>query len=122
MLSRNRAIGLTLAAVAALLVGATKPAPAHPSIDIVASNWKFTPATIEAHVGEETTLRITSSEGVHGVESTDVGIDKTTILPGKFVEVKFTPKKAGTFKVQCAIVCGEGHDAMLLTVKVLPAS
>lgn len=42
---------------------------AHPSIDIVASNWKFTPNTFELYVGETATLRMTSSEGVHGLQS-----------------------------------------------------
>lgn len=92
---------------------------AHPSVDVVASNWKFTPATIEAHVGKKTTLHLSSSEGVHGIISDELGIPKTTILPNKAVEVSFTPKKAGTYKVHCAIPCGQGHDDMTVTVKVL---
>jgi len=93
---------------------------AHPSVDIVVKNWSFTPGTVEAHVGEPTVLRFTDSEGVHGVESDELGIPKTTIMPGKLTEVSFTPKTAGTFAVHCAIVCGEGHDKMILTVHVVP--
>ena len=113
------AFGIGLAAAAILISAAVRPSAAHPSVDVVASNWKFTPATIEAHVGEETTLRLTSSEGVHGIESADLGIPKTMITPGKFVEVKFTPKKAGTYVLHCAIMCGEGHEKMALTIKVV---
>ncbi len=36
---------------AILALSATGIASAHPSVDVVASNWKFTPAAIEAHVG-----------------------------------------------------------------------
>jgi cytochrome c oxidase subunit 2 len=90
------------------------------SIDIVVKNWSFTPSTVEAHVGKPVVLRFTDSEGVHGVEAADLGIPKTTIVPGKITEVSFTPKTAGTFPVHCAIVCGEGHDKMLLTVHVAP--
>lgn len=100
-------------------VGITSaPASSHPSIDVVAANWKFTPATITLHVGETTELRFTSSEGVHGIESADLGIPKTTIPPGQTVKVKVTPKKAGTYVLHCAVICGPGHESMTLTVKV----
>ena len=92
---------------------------AHPSIDIVASNWKFTPSTIELHVGETTTLRLTSSEGVHGLQSDDLGIKQTTIMPGSFQTVDVTPKKAGKYVIHCSIMCGAGHADMALTVNVV---
>lgn len=112
----------SLAVVAAIGGFVTAPAAslAHPSIDIVASNWKFTPSTIELHVGETTTLRMTSSEGVHGLQSDELGIPMTTIVPDSFVTVRVTPKKAGTYLLHCAIMCGAGHADMVLTVKVMP--
>jgi cytochrome c oxidase subunit 2 len=102
-----------LAAVVAPLTGA-----AHPPMDIVASNWKFTPDTITVPVNEPTTLRLTSSEGVHGLKSEELGIADTMIMPDKFVTVTFTPKKAGTYVVHCSQVCGAGHPNMTLTIKV----
>jgi len=112
----------SLAIVAAIggLAAAPAVSPAHPSVDIVASNWKFTPATVELHVGETTTLRITSSEGVHGLQSDDLGIVKTTIVPGSFATIQVTPKKAGTYVLHCAVMCGAGHADMTLTVNVVP--
>lgn len=95
-----------------------KTTPAHPSMDVVASNWKFTPATITLHTGETTTLRLTSTEGVHGIKSEELGIPQTTIVPGKFVTVDVTPKKAGTYVIPCSIICGPGHANMKLTVVV----
>ncbi|GAC1413784.1 MAG: hypothetical protein NVSMB64_24070 [Candidatus Velthaea sp.] len=106
-----------IGAVIGVNVGITS---AHPSVDVVASNWKFTPAKIEAHVGEATTLILTSSEGVHGIESAELGIPKTMILPEKLTDIKFTPQKAGTYELHCTIVCGAGHEKMLLTVQVVP--
>ena len=91
---------------------------AHPSIDVVVSNWKFTPDTITVPPGEPTTLRLTSSEGVHGLKSDELNIPDTTIMPNKFVSVTFTPKKEGTFVLHCSVVCGPGHSKMTLTVKV----
>ena len=117
-----KSIGVALASlVFALGLGASvaAPAAAHPSIDIVASNWKFTPGTITAHLNEPTTLRLTSSGGVHGIQSDELGIPDTTIMPGKFVTVTFTPKKLGTYQVHCAVFCGAGHADMVLVVKVV---
>jgi heme/copper-type cytochrome/quinol oxidase subunit 2 len=114
---------LSLVLVLALVsVLSTRPAvsSADNSVDIVVKNWSFTPSSVEVHVGKPAVLRFTDSEGVHGVESADLGIPKTTIVPGKVTEVSFTPKTAGTFPVHCAVVCGEGHDKMLLTVNVVP--
>ena len=109
-------------AAAALLCGsalaAGLSAAAHPSIDIVASNWKFTPSTITIPAGAPTTLRLTSSEGEHGLASSELNIPDTKILPNKFVTVTFTPATAGTYVIHCSVVCGAGHPNMALTVKV----
>jgi cytochrome c oxidase subunit II len=110
-----KSIGLAAVFAAIFMAGA---AYAHPTIDIAASNWKFTPAKISVPVNEETTLSLTSTGGVHGLKSDDLKISDTTISPGKFVLVKFTPTKAGTYVVHCSIVCGPGHPDMALTIVV----
>lgn len=119
MASFLRVVAVVTALVALAFAFAYKPAPAHPSMDIVASNWKFTPNTVTLHVGETTTLRLTSTEGVHGIKSDDLGIPLTTIAPGKFITVDVTPKKTGTYVLPCQIMCGSGHADMKLTVKVV---
>lgn len=118
MASFLRIVAIATAFAALVLCAVHRPASAHPSIDIVASNWKFTPSTITLHVGETTTLRLTSASGVHGIKSDELGIPLTTIQPGKFVTVDVTPKKAGTYVLPCQILCGPGHADMKLTVKV----
>jgi len=116
----RRFTSLALMAVIACLLGVPPTASqAHPSIDIVASNWKFTPSTIALHVGETTTLRVTSSEGVHGLQSDELGIPMTTIEPGSFKTISVTPKKAGKYVLHCAVMCGAGHPNMTLTVNVV---
>lgn len=118
MASTLRVAAVVTAIVALVFALTYRPAPAHPSIDVVASNWKFTPSTITLHVGETTTLRLTSTSGVHGIKSDDLGIPLTTIVPDKFVTVSVTPKKAGTYVLPCEIMCGPGHANMKLTVVV----
>jgi cytochrome c oxidase subunit 2 len=105
-------------AIAGGLAALPARAGAHAPFDVVASNFTFAPAKITTHVGEKTTLRLTSSGGVHGLESKELGIPQTVVAPGKTVAVTFTPKKAGTYKLQCAIQCGTGHDKMVLEVAV----
>lgn len=117
--SLTRTIVLLIIAICGVLA-VVSVASAHPTIDVVAANWKFTPATITIPVNDPTTLRLTSSSGVHGIESTDLGIAKTTISPGSSELVTFTPKKAGTYVLHCAVVCGPGHPDMTLTIVVTP--
>jgi cytochrome c oxidase subunit II len=109
-----------LTTIAAFVGGLALPAPASSTIDIVASNWKFTPNVIQLHAGQTTTLRLTSSEGVHGLQSDDLGIPLTTISPGTFQTVSVTPKKSGKYVLHCAIMCGAGHPNMTLTINVVP--
>jgi cytochrome c oxidase subunit 2 len=95
---------------------------AHPKVDVAVANWKFTPAKITVPVGEPTTLHLTTSSGVHGIKSDDLGIPLTTLSNGKAVDVTFTPTKAGTYVLHCMIVCGPGHADMALTIVVTSAS
>lgn len=113
-------LGLTFGVfLAATLVGIARlSVAAHPSIDIVASNWKFTPDSITVPAGEPTVLRLTSSEGVHGIEAKELNIPDTTIMPNKFVTVTFAPDKPGTYVAHCSVVCGAGHPNMTLKITV----
>jgi cytochrome c oxidase subunit 2 len=115
-------LGGIVLATAAVPASAAKPAPKMlPVVNIVATaDQKFAPDHIVLHVGKRQTLRFTSAAGVHGVASTDLGIPATMITADKPVSVVVTPKKAGTYKLPCTIVCGPGHADMALTVDVKP--
>jgi len=105
-------------------VPASPPQPPPPAatvaavINIVASNWKFTPNTIAVAVGKPVTLHLTSTSGVHGIQSDSLGIPLTAIRPDQSAQVTFTPKVAGSYVVHCAIECGPGHENMTLTIVV----
>lgn len=120
LVSRLGSITLSAAFVGVLAGTALAPARANDAnVTVVASNWQFAPASVIAHVGQPITLQLSSKEGVHGIKSDDLGIPLTTLVPGKTVTVTFTPKKAGTYVVHCAIPCGPGHANMAFTVKVV---
>ncbi|MBV8367907.1 MAG: cupredoxin domain-containing protein [Candidatus Eremiobacteraeota bacterium] len=104
--------------------GLTAAAPAGTGGSVVnvtaTAEQKFVPNHVVLHVNKKQTLRFTSAGGVHGIASADLAIPATTIMPGNPVSVDVTPKKAGTYKLSCTIVCGANHADMLLTVEVKP--
>ena len=81
-------------------------------ITLVASNWKFTPATIEVKKGENIRLKIKSNEGTHGISIPDFNVKTGKIAPGVEKVVAFTANKAGTFDFRCNVFCGSGHSSM----------
>ncbi|HYZ15905.1 MAG TPA: hypothetical protein VE591_05870, partial [Candidatus Acidoferrum sp.] len=65
-------------------------------------------------------LHVTSTGGVHGIASDELGIARTAILPDSPLTITVTPKHPGTYRLGCAIVCGPGHQDMQLLVDVQP--
>ena len=115
-------LGGVVFATAVVPASAAKPGPKMlPVVNVVATaDQKFAPDHVVLHVGKRQTLRFTSVGGVHGIASTELGIPATMITSDKPVSVTVTPKKAGTYKMPCTIVCGPGHADMALTVDVKP--
>jgi cytochrome c oxidase subunit 2 len=117
-------LGTMLAvATAAVPTSAAKPQMLVPLpvVNIVATaDQKFAPDHIVLHVRKRQTLHFTSAAGVHGIVSKDLGIPATMITADKPVSVSVTPQKAGSYKVQCSIMCGPGHADMALTIVVKP--
>lgn len=114
------AVAALFAALAVSAASAPSPKPV-PVLNVVATaDQKFQPAVVVMHVGKPAALRLTSSGGVHGIASPELGIPATMIMPDKPVTVTVTPKKAGTYKLPCTIVCGANHADMLLTIEVRP--
>ena len=112
---------LVLAAVSVTAMAANPDPKAKAVINVVGTaDQKFDPAVVTMHVGKTQTLHLSSSGGVHGIASPELGIPATTIIPDKPVSVIVTPKKAGTYKLPCTIVCGANHADMLLTIEVKP--
>ncbi len=111
------ALGLSLSIAIPVAVSA---APAPQVVTITASaTTLFSPSEITVHVGQPVELKIVGQSGVHGIQSSELGIPATTITPGSTQTVTFTPAKVGTYTVHCTIPCGMSHDKMMFVVKVV---
>ena len=80
-------------------------------IVISASRFEFKPATISLALGPAVTLVLRSTDFMHGFSLPDFNL-RADCVPGKEVELTFTPDKAGRFLFVCDNFCGEGHDDM----------
>lgn len=115
---RLRIVTAAVAVAALSLLPFAATADTDSTIEIVPVPSKFSPDKITLHAGVTTKLDFTHTEGVHAIQSSDLGIPLTTLAPGKDVTIEVTPKKAGTYVLHCEIICGEDHDNMTLTVTV----
>ena len=78
---------------------------AHSSVDIAMKPGWFTPSSIEVHVDEPAVLRFNNSEGVHGVESAEIGLPNTVIVPGTITDVSLHAQ-------DCGDICGALFNRM----------
>lgn len=115
--------GSLLCSTVALLVGVQIPSQSKANDSFVvmtasADTFTFSPDRVVAHVGKQASIQLTSSEGIHGIASSELGIETTLVRPGHSVTVAFTPKTPGEYVVHCASVCGIGHKGMAFRVTV----
>jgi cytochrome c oxidase subunit 2 len=80
-------------------------------IRIVAKKFEFVPAEITLEKGVPVVLELTTEDVVMGFSAPDFRID-VEIVPGKAVQARLVPDKAGTFEFICDVFCGDGHEDM----------
>jgi len=101
-----------LVAGAALAFGAGVFAqPAEKVIRIVAKKFEYTPGEITIERGVPVVLELTTEDVAMGFYAPDFKVDQE-IVPGKAVQVRLVPDKAGTFLFSCNVFCGDGHEDM----------
>lgn len=79
-----------------------------PQLKITASNFKFDQAEYKVKKGETLQVVVKNSEGVHGIDITQLGIS----LSGKELSKEVTFDKPGTYDILCNVPCGAGHVNM----------
>jgi cytochrome c oxidase subunit II len=80
-------------------------------IVVSAKKFSFDKQEIRVKKGRPVTLVLSSSDFEHGFSVPDFNV-RADFVPGKTVELTFTPDRAGRFEFLCDNFCGEGHDGM----------
>ena len=111
-----QAPGCARLAVAATFCGLLCLAPQGSSasgkrIELAAKKFEFGPAEIRVRKGEPVTLVLHTEDFAHGFSVPDFNL-RADLVPGRSIEVTFTPDRAGRFVFLCDNFCGEDHDAM----------
>jgi cytochrome c oxidase subunit 2 len=86
---------------------------ATPSEGIRTANELHLPAGRPAHI------ELHSNDVIHSFWVPNLA-GKQDLIPGRTVDIAFLPRKAGTYRGQCAEFCGSQHAHMALTVTVEP--
>jgi cytochrome c oxidase subunit II len=122
---KNRSRGAVLAA--AILMSSRAPAaePLVHEVQVVASKYRFEPATIEVTAGESVRLVVRSKGGTHGFSIPKLKIDVRVPNTGDPVVLEFTAPPAGQYPIACSEFCGIGHGQMkaaLMSVAAVPTT
>jgi len=94
----------------AALSGCAKKQPAE-RINITMKKYEFVPPEVHVKRGQQVVFVVTSADKQHGFHVDAFGINEP-VQKGKVAEVEFESDKAGTFPMNCSIICGSGHDDM----------
>ena len=87
-------------------------------IRISASTFEFKPSDITVKKGVPVTFELVSMDRHHGFKLSEFHL-RADIKPGAVEKVRFVPDKTGTFTFFCDFFCGEGHEDMSGTLKVV---
>lgn len=80
-------------------------------------NQTFTDGTLHTYVGRPVVLHMRTEDVNHAFWVPTMRI-KQDLLAGRTTDVRFTPTKAGRYRVVCAELCGSGHGAMFTYIHV----
>ena len=107
----SSALGAALGGVAVHGAGRAFGQPAPVRIPVKAAKFEFTPSEITVKRGNPVTLVLTSVDFDHGFSCPDFKL-RSDLIPGKEIELTFTPARVGRVLFTCDNFCGEGHDDM----------
>ena len=79
---------------------------------LAAHQFEFTPGRIEVNQGDVVTIKLASSDVVHGFYLDGYGIEQS-ITPGISQEITFTADQPGKFHFRCSVNCGSLHPFMI---------
>jgi cytochrome c oxidase subunit II len=86
---------------------------------IVMKKWAILPNRVEVQQGQEVELIVISADVEHGIAIPKLGI-REPVQPGRTTVVRFRAKSAGTYSMNCSVLCGKGHNQMTGEIVVTP--
>ena len=118
--TRRAVLGALAATVLAGVTGAisVRSQAAERVIPVRAYKFSYDPNELVVKLNEPVVLEFTTSDVVMGFNAPDFKL-RADILPGETARLRFTPDKVGTFTFLCDIFCGDGHEGMSGTMKVV---
>jgi heme/copper-type cytochrome/quinol oxidase subunit 2 len=120
----SKFISLSVFIIAGLLVAftplpITRDEPSNRTFHVDATSFAFSPAELKVNPGDRVTIKLTSSDVVHGLylDSYDLQISAD---PGQTSELTFIAVQAGSFRFRCSVTCGDLHPFMIGKLHVGP--
>src|SRR5437762_9818981 len=86
--------------------------PSAERINITMKKYEFVPSEVHVKRGQPVLFVVTSADTQHGFHVGEFGINEP-VKKGQTAEVEFESDRAGTYSMQCSIVCGAMHDDMV---------
>ncbi len=120
----SKYISLSVFIIAGLLVAftplpITRDEPTNRIFHVDATSFAFSPAELKVNPGDRVTIKLTSSDVVHGLYLDGYDL-KISADPGQTTELTFIADQAGSFRFRCSVTCGDLHPFMIGKLHVGP--
>jgi len=119
---KTRTLFLMTAAIVAMLIvtgcgGSQSGSGQTSEVTLALTEFKFTPDTINAKVGERVKVTLDNTKGTlkHNIKQADLNID-TAVEAGQKATFEFTATKAGTYDFVCDV---PGHKEAGMVGKII---
>lgn len=106
-----RRVAVAIGAAAAGYFAAAAAYQPHKRVELIARKYEFSAQEIVLRKGVPVTFALATPDFVHGFAVPDLNL-RADLIPGRTVEVTFTPTRAGRYVFLCDNFCGESHDRM----------
>lgn len=87
-------------------------------IRISASMFEFKPSEITLKKGAPVVFELISHDMRHGFALPDFHM-RADVNPGTIARLRFIPSRVGTFTFLCDVFCGDQHEEMSGTIRVV---
>jgi cytochrome c oxidase subunit 2 len=92
--------------------------PREQTIRISASMFEFKPSEITLKKDVPVVFELISQDRRHGFTLPEFHM-RADVMPGTIARLRFVPGKTGTFTFLCDVFCGDQHEEMSGTIRVV---